>query len=54
MKAKEMLVILSVFIVQKLHYVKLSSNDTHFGGVVSLHYVSVKWNVNNDILILIQ
>jgi len=42
MKAKEMLVILSVFIVQKLHYVKLSSNDTHFCGVVPLHYVFVK------------
>lgn len=36
MKAKEMFIILSVFIVEMLHYVKLPSSDTHFGGGVPL------------------
>lgn len=36
MKAKEMFIIVSVFIVETLHCVKLSSNDTHLGGVAPL------------------
>ncbi len=36
MKAKEMFIIVSVFIVERLHCVKLSSNDTHIGGVAPL------------------
>ncbi len=36
MKAKEMFIIVSVFIVERLHCVKLSSNDTHIGGAAPL------------------
>lgn len=36
MKVKEMFIIVSVFIVETLHCVKLSSNDTHLSGVAPL------------------